>query len=314
MGDYLSPSRLATLAARSLKYVAMPLPRVRIQTEPCTAPAVSIIIATYNWSTVLRYAIHSVLWQTDQNFEILVIGDGCTDDSEAVARSFGDARICWKNLPSNTGHQSAPNNAGLEMARGEYIAYLGHDDVWHPAHLQTMLAAMRREKADFAASLVEWIGPPESNIRVLKNQFPGGRYDVVQALTPSGTMHRRDILARTGGWCDYRTIWRTPEADFQLRAYEAGMKFCSTGEMTVFKFVSTCRKDCYRERRSDEQAECVARLERDPWFMPREALKMARIHLRRLPMKFPHIPPPPEPTTPGWAVSQFRKLRGFDDQ
>jgi glycosyltransferase involved in cell wall biosynthesis len=45
------------------------------------APLISVITATYNWSSVLRYAIQSVLWQTLQDFEMLIISDGCTDDS-----------------------------------------------------------------------------------------------------------------------------------------------------------------------------------------------------------------------------------------
>src|SRR5258707_8831106 len=95
------------LLRRSLKYMFQPRPQVRIVRDPPPGqPLVSVIIATYNWSTVLRMAIHSVLWQTGQNFELLVIGDGCTDDSEDVVRSFGDARIHWHNLPVNSGNQS----------------------------------------------------------------------------------------------------------------------------------------------------------------------------------------------------------------
>ena len=90
------------------------------------APLVSVITATYNWSSVLRYAIQSVLRQTCQDFEMIVVGDGCTDDSAEVVASFDDPRLRWHNLPHNTGHQSAPNNAGLELARGRYVAYLGH--------------------------------------------------------------------------------------------------------------------------------------------------------------------------------------------
>ena len=52
------------------------------------APLVSVIIATYNYSSVLRCAIQSALGQTFDDFELLVIGDGCTDDSEAVTASF----------------------------------------------------------------------------------------------------------------------------------------------------------------------------------------------------------------------------------
>lgn len=126
---------------------------------PPGEPLVSVIIPTYNRSNVLRMAIHSVLWQTEQDFELLVMGDGCTDDSEAVTNAFGDARIRWHNLPSNSGHQSAPVNAGLAMSRGRYIAFLGDDDIWHSNHLRTLLRALVSTSADIASSLMEMIGP-----------------------------------------------------------------------------------------------------------------------------------------------------------
>jgi cellulose synthase/poly-beta-1,6-N-acetylglucosamine synthase-like glycosyltransferase len=65
------------------------------------SPRVSVIIATYNWSSVLPYSIGSVLQQTMEDFEILVVGDRCTDDSEAVVAAIGDPRIRWINLPAN---------------------------------------------------------------------------------------------------------------------------------------------------------------------------------------------------------------------
>ena len=61
-------------------------------------PRVTVIIATYNWSTVLPYSIASVLDQRFGDFEVLVIGDGCTDDSEQVVSSVADARVHWHNL------------------------------------------------------------------------------------------------------------------------------------------------------------------------------------------------------------------------
>jgi glycosyltransferase involved in cell wall biosynthesis len=115
-----------------------------------TAPAVSIVTATYNWSSVLRCAIESVRMQTFADFELLVAGDGCTDDSEAVVRAFEDPRLRWMNLPANSGGQAAPNNCGIAAARGEYIAYLGHDDVWYPTHLESLVETIRRTSADLA--------------------------------------------------------------------------------------------------------------------------------------------------------------------
>ena len=93
------------------------------------SPLVSVLIATYNKASTLRFAIESVLWQTQQDFEVWVIGDNCTDDSVQLVRSFNDSRFNWINLPENSGYQSVPHNEGLRRARGKYIAYLNHDDI-----------------------------------------------------------------------------------------------------------------------------------------------------------------------------------------
>src|SRR5688572_29309589 len=99
------------------------------------SPRITVIIATYNWSTVLPYSIGSVLGQSLTDFELLVIGDGCTDDSEQVVSGIGDPRVQWINIPRH-GHQSGPNNEGIRRARSGYIAYLGHDDLWLPHHFE----------------------------------------------------------------------------------------------------------------------------------------------------------------------------------
>src|SRR3954467_2509076 len=94
--------------------------------EP-SAPAASVIIAAYNRATVLGYAIRSVLQQDFADWELVVIGDGCTDDSDGVVRPFGDPRMVWEKPPVNPGGQSAPNNRGLQMARGRYVFFLSQD-------------------------------------------------------------------------------------------------------------------------------------------------------------------------------------------
>jgi glycosyltransferase involved in cell wall biosynthesis len=134
-------------------------------------PLVSVVLSTYNWSSVLRHSVRSVLWQTYPNLELLVIGDGCTDDSEQVVASVGDERVRWRNLETNSGSQATPNNVGLEMARGEYVAYQGHDDVWHPRHLATMLAHLQATHAEIGHSLAEVLGPPGTKVRFLTGLF-----------------------------------------------------------------------------------------------------------------------------------------------
>src|ERR1017187_9841996 len=77
---------------------------------PRSMPRVTVIMATYNWATVLPYSIGSVLAQTFTDFELLVMGDGCTDDSGRVVASIRDRRVHWCDLAPRAGHQSGPNN------------------------------------------------------------------------------------------------------------------------------------------------------------------------------------------------------------
>lgn len=300
------------LLGRSVKYIFRRRPKLRVVREFAgRAPLVSVIIPTFNRSNVLRLAMHSVLWQTEQDFELLVMGDGCTDDSESVAGSFGDARIRWHNLPANSGNQSAPVNAGLGMSRGRYIAFLGHDDIWHPDHLRGMLRTMVSTPAHIASCLTEEIGPKGTNYRLIAGIYPATGYDAVKCLPPSGLMISRAVYERIGGWQDYRTIWRNPECDFQYRAHLENFRFVSTNEVTAFKFNSTLRKNCYVEKPCHEQAAYLKKIRR-PWFLLKEMLGLAWIHLRRLPIHAPALPPPPSPHTPGWHVTQYRKIRGLE--
>jgi glycosyltransferase involved in cell wall biosynthesis len=313
VSEYLSHKELKGLLVRSLKYLIRPGPKVRIVRDaPSRVPLVSVIIPTYNRSNVLRMAITSVLWQTEQNFELLVIGDGCTDDSEFVVNSFGDARLRWHNLPVNSGHQSAPNNAGLALSRGLYIAFLGHDDIWHPEHLRSLLEAITSAPADLASSLVESIGPSGTNYRQVTGIYPAGGYDAVKGLPPSGLMHTREVYQRVGGWPDYRSVWRNPECEWEYQAYLKGFRFVSTGELTVFKFNSAQRKNSYIEKPCHEQEAYLRKLQRRRWFLLKETLDVTWVHWRRLPMESYAVPPPPAPHTPGWDVAHYRKYRGLE--
>ena len=68
-------------------------------------PLVSIVIATYNRSQVVAHAIDSVRRSTITDWELIVVGDHCTDDTEAVVAGFADPRITWVNLAQNAGEQ-----------------------------------------------------------------------------------------------------------------------------------------------------------------------------------------------------------------
>ncbi|MEA3037822.1 MAG: hypothetical protein QOE79_335 [Sphingomonadales bacterium] len=233
------------------------------------APKVTIILATYNWSAVLPFSIGSALGQSFGDFELIVVGDGCTDDSEEVVASIGDPRVRWVNLPANCGHQSAPNNEGLRRARGELIAYLGHDDLWLPHHLACLVAALD-SGADMAFGLVRMVpARPDLQRGALLDLYRPGDW-----IAPTATLHRRVLADRVGGWRDYRGLAMDPEQELWSRFHAAGARIEGVKRLTAVKFPAAERRGVYRERPSHEQAAWLERIRGEPDF---EAVELARM-------------------------------------
>jgi len=233
------------------------------------SPRVTVIIATYNWSSVLPYSIGSVLRQTFADFELLVVGDGCTDDSEQVVASIDDPRVRWINLPANTRHQSGPNNEGLRQARGELIAYLGHDDLWLPHHLQAHVAAIDASAAAMTYSLLLWLDPDDGQLWPAVPRPQSGWWS-----PPTATVHRRNVTEALGGWRDYREIDDPPEIDLWRRARDAGFQFVFVPRLTAIKFPASMRRGVYRSRPSHEQAEWSTRIRSEPDLEARLLVRM----------------------------------------
>jgi glycosyltransferase involved in cell wall biosynthesis len=103
-------------------------------------PLVSVIIPTHNSAQFIAETVQSALEQTHDALEIIVVDDGSTDDTVARLDRFGD-RVRVHEQP-NSGAAVA-RNRGLSMARGEYVAFLDADDLWHPRKLQTQLEHVR---------------------------------------------------------------------------------------------------------------------------------------------------------------------------
>ena len=221
------------------------------------SPTVSVLIATYNKRRALQHAIDSVLWQTFGDFELWVIGDGCTDDSAELVASYADPRVHWYNLPVNSGYQSAPHNEGLRRARGRYIAYLNHDDLWLPDHLERLVAVLEASDADIAYSILEWV-----------LSWRDGYADIpaypTAPLPPeaSATMHRRALIDEIGDWKAPHEVHSVPRAEFLRRAQFAGKRFVLVPRLTVLKFGT----DSTNYGAAGRQAEYVARVRREPDF------------------------------------------------
>jgi glycosyltransferase involved in cell wall biosynthesis len=98
-------------------------------------PTVSVIIPTYNRANLINKAIQSVLDQTYTDFEIIVVDDGSTDNTENVVKGFQDERIRYMYHKKNMGVSSA-RNTGIISAKGVFISFQDSDDVWLPKKLE----------------------------------------------------------------------------------------------------------------------------------------------------------------------------------
>jgi len=111
-------------------------------------PTVSVIIPAYNQANFIDKAINSVLKQTYQDFEIIVVDDGCTDDTEDVIRGFPDKRVKYiKKYKKNKGI-SVARNIGIKVARGKYIAFLDSDDEFLPERLGKQVQLLQNKSSE----------------------------------------------------------------------------------------------------------------------------------------------------------------------
>lgn len=123
-----------------------------------TGPAISVLMAAYNGAALIGETLQSLQAQRFGDFEVIIVDDCSTDDTRAVIRGFGDARIKLISLTTNQGVVAARNHA-LSEARGRYIAALDHDDLCHPDRFARQIAYLEANPATVlvgtAASILE---------------------------------------------------------------------------------------------------------------------------------------------------------------
>ena len=110
-------------------------------------PTISVIIPTYNRAHLIGKAVKSVLSQTYQDFEIIVVDDGSTDNTEEIVKSFTDYKIYYICHKHNRG-ASAARNTGIKASRGEYIAFLDSHDEWLPEKLDKQIKTFNSESSE----------------------------------------------------------------------------------------------------------------------------------------------------------------------
>lgn len=183
-------------------------------------PTVSVIIPAYNAARYLAETLTSALGQTLADIEVIVVDDGSKDNTAEVAQSFPAVRYVRQQ---NAG-VSAARNTGAANARGEFLAFLDSDDIWHPDKLRQQVEALRQHP-DSVFSRTEAVSDPARQSEIQNGQreasapcqlIPDFHTSfLVPYLTTSTVMVRRSAFEEAGG---FDTSLRIAEdVDFYLR-------------------------------------------------------------------------------------------------
>jgi glycosyltransferase involved in cell wall biosynthesis/FtsZ-binding cell division protein ZapB len=130
-------------------------------------PKISVIIPLYNHEKYIREAIDSVIGQSFDDFELIIINDGSTDNSEAIVRDINDDRINYFYQENQGASQTI--NRGIKLARGEYVSILNSDDVYYRNRLEEALKIFESDNSIYAVfSHLELIDEEGNCIRIKK--------------------------------------------------------------------------------------------------------------------------------------------------
>jgi len=189
-------------------------------------PDISVVMAVHNRARYVARAVDSILGQTFRNLELIAVDDGSTDASPQILADYAarDSRVRLHR--QRHGGVSAARNAGIALARGEFVAVMDDDDIALPARLEKQVVFLR-ENPDFASVSVrcETMDEDDSFIKVTKvrkeRQEAGLPLSVLAreaVAVNQSTMLRRSALVAVGGYRSFFTVGE--DYDLALRLAE----------------------------------------------------------------------------------------------
>ncbi|OGN63662.1 MAG: hypothetical protein A3E80_02715 [Chlamydiae bacterium RIFCSPHIGHO2_12_FULL_49_9] len=215
---------------------------------------ISIVMATYNRGQIIGFSIRSVLQQTRSDWELLVIGDACTDNTEEVVSSFQDPRIRFFNLQQRVGDQSGATNFGIQEAKGEFLSFLNHDDLWFPDHLERSVAHLEKNNCDLVYTLQIDADPGEntSTLRIPSIYLQ----DFSPFLPPniSTWTCRKKWAAKQPPMKPFYQVFTYPSVDWLLSGWKRGARYKPVPAVTTFIITTITRSDSYLKNSPKEHA------------------------------------------------------------
>lgn len=180
-------------------------------------PLISVILPAYNGAKTIRKTIDSVLTQTFTNLELIVVDDGSTDQTLEYLSEISDPRVrifAYENVG-----MAANRNRGIDLVRGEYIAFIDQDDLWLPDKLTLQLQALKRNpQAALSYTWIDRIDEQDNRLKEATREAESG--DILAKMllsnfliTCSCPLIRQKALEQVGGYFD---VEMPPADDWDL--------------------------------------------------------------------------------------------------
>lgn len=203
---------------------------------------ISIIIPTHNRSDLLQNAIRSVINQTYQDIEVIVVDDASIYDNKSFIDSF-DSRIIYYRYETNQGGNVC-RNKGVKLSSGEFVAFLDDDDTWKPDKLQKQISLIQAKEIDlcYTGKSINMVGenlqvlsrrysfakPKYSNLKksIMRNNFIG---------TTSSIIIKKEKFLKVGGFDVNMSALQ--DYDFYIRFIHAGFNVVGIDEGLVDYFI-----------------------------------------------------------------------------
>jgi len=204
-------------------------------------PTVSVIIPTYNRCNLVMKAITSVLNQTYQDFEIIVVDDCSTDSTEEVVRGMKDPRLLYIKLDSNSGGSYAPRTKALNVSVGKYIAVLDDDSCWlTPGKLELQVNFLETNR-EYNLVGTNAVSIDANGNVLLYMSFPSGdglirkKNLTKSCFLHSSLLYRRSVAVESGG---YRKLSLDSYGNY-TNDYELWLRLGTMGKVANLPIMAT---------------------------------------------------------------------------
>lgn len=164
-------------------------------------PLVSVIVPSFNAENHIRSTIESVLLQSYNNYEIIIVDDNSTDNTRMIASEFASysSKIHLIHLTENSGTPARPRNVGVMYANGDWVAFLDADDLWHPQKLSLQISLLNESKMLMcSSSMIDFIDESKISHKNIPKKIESTeihfKSQLIKYLTPtSSIVLQRDI-------------------------------------------------------------------------------------------------------------------------